>query len=105
MYLAEDQLIQKNKRKKQATVAKLIISIIMDFVGYFSYLFPGIGEFIDIFWAPFAGFMMSMLYKGTVGKIAGVLTFIEEITPGLDFIPSFTITWFYEYCQDKKQEV
>ncbi|APT23314.1 hypothetical protein BZL53_01130 [Flavobacterium columnare] len=94
------QVIQKNK---QATTGKLIISIIMDLIGYFSYLFPGAGEFIDFFWAPFAGFVMSLLYKGTVGKIAGILTFIEEITPGLDFIPSFIITWFYEYYQDQKE--
>ncbi|AMA50654.1 hypothetical protein AX766_10105 [Flavobacterium covae] len=76
----------------------------MDLVGYFSYLFPGAGEFIDFFWAPFAAFIMSILYKGTIGKIAGFLTFIEEITPGLDFIPSFTITWFYEYYKESKQE-
>ncbi|WP_375605064.1 hypothetical protein [Flavobacterium davisii] len=104
MNLTKDQLIQKSKRNKQATIGKLMVSIIMDFVGYFSYLFPGIGEFLDLVWAPFAAFMMILLYKGTVGKIAGFLTFVEEITPGLDFIPSFTITWIYEYYQDKKEE-
>jgi hypothetical protein len=42
------------------------------------------------------------MYKGTIGKAAGVIAFIEEIVPGLDFIPTFTLTWLYEYYQDKK---
>ena len=45
------------------------------------------------------------MYKGQTGKIAGTFSFIEEIIPGLDIIPTFTITWFYVYVfKSKTQE-
>ena len=37
------------------------------------------------------------MYKGTIGKLAGVFGFIEELVPFIDFVPTFTITWFYTY--------
>ena len=45
------------------------------------------------------------MYKGTVGKVAGIFGFLEEIIPMLDFIPTFTITWVYTYIikQDDKK--
>lgn len=46
---------------------------------------------------PFAGFLMTWMYKGTVGKVGGVVTFLEEILPFSDFIPTFTLTWIYNY--------
>ena len=76
---------------------KLILGIVLDLVGMMSYLIPGVGEFADIIWAPIAAFTLANMYKGSVGKIGGIVTFIEEIIPGLDFIPTFTLTWIYEY--------
>jgi len=38
---------------------------------------------------------MTKMYKGIIGKIAGVVTFIEEILPVFDVIPTFTLTWIY----------
>ena len=37
------------------------------------------------------------MYKGKIGQAAGAVTFIEELIPGTDFIPSFTIMWLYTY--------
>jgi hypothetical protein len=37
------------------------------------------------------------MYKGVPGKTAGVLAFLEELLPGLDIIPSFTLMWLYTY--------
>ncbi|MFD2823628.1 hypothetical protein ACFS5M_08100 [Lacinutrix iliipiscaria] len=65
----------------------LALSIVLDIIG----LIP----FIDLVWAPLSGYIMTRLYKGEMGKYAGIFTFIEEIIPGLDFIPTFTIMWFY----------
>ena len=62
-----------------------------------SLLMPGIGEFTDLIWAPVAGWLMTRMYKGNPGKIAGLIAFIEEIVPGLDIIPSFTLMWLYTY--------
>ncbi|SDS44494.1 hypothetical protein SAMN04515667_2195 [Formosa sp. Hel1_31_208] len=68
---------------------KLILSILFDAIG----MIP----FIDILWAPLSGYLMTKLYKGTKGKLAGIFSFIEEIIPGTDFIPTFTIMWVYTY--------
>ena len=43
------------------------------------------------------------MYKGVEGKAAGIVTFIEEIVPGLDIIPTFTLTWIYTYIIKKHQ--
>ena len=37
------------------------------------------------------------MYKGKVGKIAGIFDFVEELVPVFDFIPTFTLTWIYVY--------
>ena len=70
---------------------KLVISIIMDAIG----MIP-IPTF-DFIWAPISGFVMTKLYKGNKGKIAGFINFIEEILPFLDVIPTFTLMWIYTY--------
>lgn len=84
-------------------ITKLFLGIIFDLIGMSSYLIPGVGEFADIIWAPIAAFTLSNMYKGSVGKIGGIVTFIEEIVPGLDFIPTFTLTWVYEYYIAKRK--
>jgi len=42
------------------------------------------------------------MYKGTVGTVGGITVFIEELIPGLDFIPTFTLTWIYTYWIKRK---
>jgi len=83
----------------------LILSIILDALGYLSYAVPVIGEFSDIIWAPLSSWIMTKLYKGKSGKIAAVVNFIEEAFPGLDIIPTFTIMWFYTYLFSKEKTV
>ena len=41
------------------------------------------------------------MYKGTTGKVAGIIGFIEEIFPFIDIIPTFTLTWLYTYVYKK----
>ncbi|WP_111306807.1 hypothetical protein [Confluentibacter sediminis] len=82
---------------------KLVLGIVFDAIGYVSFLIPGIGEFSDIVWAPLSGWLMTRLYKGKAGKIAGVITFIEEALPGFDVIPSFTLMWIYTYVFSKQE--
>ena len=76
----------------------LIIGIVFDLIGMISYVFPP----IDIVWAPLSSLLMISMYKGNVGKIAGLISFVEEAVPGLDFFPSFTLTWIYVYLIKKK---
>ena len=82
---------------------KLFIGIACDIVGMGSYLIPGAGELFDIVWAPLSLYIMTKLYKGTPGKVAGVVSFIEEALP-IDFVPTFTLMWFYTY-KIKKEAV
>ena len=75
----------------------LAASLFFDAIGNISFLIPGIGEFTDIVWAPVSAWLMTKMYKGKVGKIAAVISLIEEGMPVVDFIPTFTIMWFYTY--------
>ena len=83
-------------------VRKLLLGILLDGVGMISFTIPLLGEFSDVIWAPIAAFIMTRMYKGRVGKVASVLTFIEEALPFTDIIPSFTLTWIYTYYFQKE---
>jgi len=80
----------------------LFLSILFDAIGYLSYAIPFFGEISDVIWAPIAGLILLKMYKGTVGTIGGITVFIEELIPGLDFIPTFTLTWIYTYWIKKR---
>ena len=75
---------------------KLVLSILFDVIGVITLL--------DIIWAPLSGYLMSKMYKGTKGKIAGIISFIEEAIPGFDIIPTFTIMWFLTYVFQKQEQ-
>lgn len=81
----------------------LLLSILFDAVGMFSFSIPLIGEFSDVVWAPISALLMMQMYKEGKGKLAGILSFLEEIIPFTDFIPSFTLMWLYTYVFTKKQ--
>ena len=81
----------------------LILGIVFDGIGMLSFTVPFLGEFSDVVWAPIAGFLMTRMYKGTVGKVGGIFTFLEEIFPFTDVIPSFTLTWIYNYWIKKEK--
>lgn len=69
----------------------LLLSIVFDGIGMLSFVIPFIGEFSDVVWAPLSAFLIYRMYKGTAGKIAGVISFIEEAGIfGTDFLPTFT---------------
>lgn len=83
---------------------KLVLSIVLDAIGCLSYFFPGIGELSDVVWAPISGWIMTKMYKGKSGKIAGIVSFVEEALPGLDIIPTFTLMWLYTYVLGKNEK-
>lgn len=45
------------------------------------------------------------MYRGVKGAVGGLLGTVEELLPGLDFIPSFTLMWFYTYYIQKTEEI
>lgn len=76
----------------------LLLSILFDGIGMLSFVIPGIGEFSDVIWAPVSVYFIYKMYKGTEGKVAGAVSFLEEIGIfGTDLIPTFTLTWIYRY--------
>ena len=82
----------------------LWLSLLFDGIGMLSFVIPGVGEFSDVIWAPLASYLIYKMYKGTEGKIGGLITFVDEIMPGLDVIPTFTLMWIYKFYI-KKEEV
>jgi len=76
---------------------KLLLSIGLDALGYVSIVFPP----FDFVWAPLSAYLMTRLYKGKKGKIAAVISFVEEAMPMLDVIPTFTLMWLYTYVFSK----
>jgi len=76
---------------------KLILCIVFDLIG----LIP----FIDLLWAPISAYLMTKMFSGYKGKIAGVISFIEEFLPALDIIPTFTIMWLLTFVFNTKETV
>ncbi len=88
---------------KDQKYKKLFLGLLFDAIGMLSFALPFIGEFSDVVWAPIAGWLISTMYKGKIGQAAGIVTFIEEIIPGLDVVPTFTLMWLYTYVFKKTQ--
>jgi hypothetical protein len=88
---------------KQQTSTSLIFCVLMDFIGYASYALPVLGEFGDIIWAPISALIFFKTFGGWKGAFGGMFNFVEEILPGLDFIPSFTIMWIWQRMKKPQQ--
>lgn len=85
--------------KKQPSLA---FCILMDAIGYATFMIPLLGEIGDIIWAPISALIFYRTFGGWKGAFGGLFNFVEEILPGLDFIPSFTIMWFWKRYTDKQ---
>ncbi|WP_298420410.1 hypothetical protein [uncultured Kordia sp.] len=92
------------KHNKDNKILKLVLGIIFDLIGYVSYFVPGLAEISDIAWAPLSAWLMTRMYKGTSGKVGAVITFIEEVLPLTDAIPTFTLMWLYTYVFNPKKD-
>ena len=79
----------------------LIFCVLMDLIGYASYAIPFFGEIADLFWAPLSSIIFFASFGGWKGALGGIGNLIEELLPGTDFIPSFTIMWFLQQKQKK----
>ncbi len=79
---------------------KLILSLLLDGLGYVSFIFPP----FDFIWAPLSAYFMTKMYKGREGKIAAAITFVEEALPFLDVIPTFSLMWLYTYVFKSEQK-
>jgi hypothetical protein len=90
------------------TVRARVCSLLIDAIGFATYAIPVLGEAGDAVWAPISGFLIYLLYGNIWLAGAGyafpiplcfqlclclthVNSFIEEMMPGLDFIPTATV--------------
>ncbi len=80
---------------------KLILSLLFDGLGYVSFIFPP----FDFIWAPLSAYFMTKMYKGREGKIAAVITFVEEALPFFDVIPTFSLMWLYTFVFKREKEI
>ena len=82
----------------------LALCIALDAIGMMSFTLPFIGEFSDVIWAPLSGMVYYRLFGGTMGKLGGIFSFLEEAIPFTDFIPTFTLGWFMRSRGLEKKE-
>ncbi|MBA9072115.1 hypothetical protein GGR22_000241 [Flavobacterium gossypii] len=99
--MTEQVQIKTASDKKQK---QLMLSLLFDAIGMFSYALPFLGEFADFAWAPISGFILARMYKGTVGTVGGIISFLEELFPFTDILPTFTLTWIYTYYFSKEKK-
>jgi hypothetical protein len=77
----------------------LAFCIIMDVLGIATYAIPGLGELGDIVFAPVSAIVFYTMFGSWKGAL---FNFTEEIIPGTDFIPTFTIMWIWQYFTSRK---
>ncbi|ATL46586.1 hypothetical protein COR50_04990 [Chitinophaga caeni] len=81
------------------------LCILLDLVGCASYIFPVLGEVSDVIWAPIAAIIYYRMFKGPLGTFGSMFTFIEELFPGSDVLPSFTLGWLIQYAFNRSKGV
>jgi hypothetical protein len=82
----------------------LWLCIFLDFIGYLSFSVPILGDLSDIVWAPIAGWLFYRMFKGQLGVFGGIFSFLEELLPLTDVIPTFSIAWFLLYIKQPKAD-
>lgn len=81
--------------KPEVQLPNIILCVIFDLLGFVSYLLPVLGEAEDLLWAPISGIAFYFLFgKRKFGLLGGLFSFLEELSPGMDLVPTFTIAWF-----------
>jgi hypothetical protein len=101
------QWLFKPRKAQQQQVERplpsLPLCILMDLLGMASFGVPILGELFDLIWAPIAATVYYRMFGKKMGLLGGAFTFLEEILPGTDIIPTFTISWFLKYARRKQK--
>lgn len=81
----------------------MLLGLLFDGIGMISLLIPGLGPALDLLWAPVAAWLITRMYPGKAGRAAGFIAFVEEVLPGTDIVPTFTLMWIYTHLIRKPQ--
>mmetsp|Transcript_56059 Transcript_56059/g.151208 ORF Transcript_56059/g.151208 Transcript_56059/m.151208 type:complete len:144 (-) Transcript_56059:305-736(-) len=73
----------------------LYACIVMDMIGFSSYLVLFLGELVDIYWAPIFFLFMQYMFGSMLMSSVGCL---EELLPFTDIVPTATIAWCLAHC-------
>ena len=92
----------RNKYELEKKV-KLFVAILIDLFGCISYLIPGLGEIFDLAIAPISAILVFVLFGRKLKWAA--FTFIEELVPMTDVIPSATIAWYSMYVTNEIETI
>lgn len=76
--------------------------LLMDIIGSAVAAIPLVGE---ILWAPISALVFWRMFGFSKGFFGGIFSFVEELIPGINFIPTFTIMWFIQYAKRKKESL
>jgi hypothetical protein len=72
---------------------KLVKCVLLDAVGMASAVIPVVGPVLDLIWAPVAASISYKMFGEKKGKYTSLITFVEELLPVTDVMPTFTIFW------------
>ena len=72
--------------------------IVLDSIGCISYIVIPFGPV----WAIISGIIFYFLFGRKLGVFGGIFSFVEELFPGIDFIPTFTIAWLIRKYEMEK---
>lgn len=90
----------------KTTLPPLFLCILLDVIGYMSFSIPLVGEFADVIWAPLSALIYFKIFGGRMGLFGGAFSFLEEMLPFTDIIPTFTISWYMRKREmDKNAEI
>lgn len=80
----------------------LFFCLFMDLAGFATYAIPVFGEWMDIIWAPLSALIFYISFGGRTGKIGSMINLVEELLPGTDFFPTFTLAYIYQTIKQRK---
>jgi len=83
-----------NPPKPTLDIGKLLLCLVIDFLGSSNELIPVVGEAVDIVYAPLAALLLRQLFAGS--NVVFLLELTEEILPFTDILPLATICWVIE---------
>jgi hypothetical protein len=87
----------------QRSLPSLGMCLVMDILGCVFVMIPIVGPVIEMLFAPISALIYFRMFGIRRGFFGGIFNFVEELIPGLDFIPTFTISWFVRYAKQKKE--
>lgn len=90
----------KKTEMKKTFLPDLKTCIVLDVIGCLSYIIPPFGPV----WAVISGIVFYFMFGKKFGVFGGMFSFIEELIPGVDFIPTFSIAWYLRKKEIEKEQ-